>query len=281
MNNNIEQEVVKDCPLLFKMYGRPMNETCLSFGFECNEGWHSAIANTCRDIEVWNNLLYPKYRVRIQAAQIKEKFGTLRFYYDVVVDSNAFIVKTTDILTKIVDWFSYSKRFDYKVKRIYDIEPSEKIEKTEISKEEYDKHVKHNNVSVEEIDGKYFRLDKIYNCGKFHYVPTKHKIAWKIKNCFVWLRSRLSGSFIKDNAETRNVLSYLDNIARRYINDLEHECESICEFCGRTIGTDWSPKCQTVGWIKYICQDCAEKKEINYYMNGKLYKKERTSNDNS
>jgi hypothetical protein len=99
----IEKNIVKDCPILFKMYGRPPHETCMSFGFECNEGWHQEIANTCRELEMYNNLIYPKYRVRIQADQIKEKFGTLRFYYSIERDPSRFLTYLANKFTKIAD----------------------------------------------------------------------------------------------------------------------------------------------------------------------------------
>lgn len=272
MKNNTEQNVVKACPILFKMYGRPMHETCLSFGFECNEGWHQEIASTCRELEMYNNLIYPKYRVRIQADQIKEKFGTLRFYYSIIVDPNKFITFVRNIFVKISDWFSNTKRFDYKVKRVIDIEPYEYDKEYEITKQEYDDILK-NSISktIIEKDGKYFDIIHCKNYGTYHYEATKHKFAWKVNNFCKLISAKLNAIGIPNNIYTDNAIEFLDRRANTLIRQLEINCESICEFCGKPIGTNWSPKCQTTGWIKYLCEDCAKKGEAEYFKNKKKY----------
>lgn len=275
---SVEQEIVHNCPLLFKMYGRPMNETCLSFGFECNKGWHNAIADACKEIETYNNIIYPKWRVRIQADQIKEKFGTLRFYYSVVVDPNPFLVKLSDIFASIYYKFTYGK-IDYRLNKKYDIEPSKYNTTEELSKEEYEKQQKNKykpcNVTLKEEDGKYFRIENVTNYGRWHYEPTKHKIIWKFKECCNKLRYIINGRCIKTNAYTDNAIEFLDRRASYIIRNLEKECENICEFCGKTIGTKWSPSCCTTGWIRYICEDCAKESEFNYIKNGELWHKNK------
>lgn len=51
----------------------------MSWGFECGDGWHDVIHNLCVDIMSYcNSTGYPVPR----AAQVKEKYGTLRFYVD-------------------------------------------------------------------------------------------------------------------------------------------------------------------------------------------------------
>jgi hypothetical protein len=61
-------------------------------GFATGSGWYPLIETLCFNIQShidWNNNMaekYPdmKYKAikQVQVAQIKEKFGTLRFYYD-------------------------------------------------------------------------------------------------------------------------------------------------------------------------------------------------------
>ncbi len=47
---------------------------CLSYGFECGDGWNELIWRLCEDIEKLN----PGEKFRV--FQVKEKFGGLRFY---------------------------------------------------------------------------------------------------------------------------------------------------------------------------------------------------------
>lgn len=293
MNNKketIESEVVKDCPILFRMRYRPMTETCMCWGFECNEGWHRAIADTCRELEILNNYYYSKYRVRIQADQIKEKFGTLRFYYSIEQDPNIFIQYISNIFEKIYD--KLSKTVDYKMTRITVVEPSKYNETVEITKKEYNKEKNNNytNYSVKKENGKYYKTTIIHSLGKYKFVPTKHKVLWFFENLCYNIKNKLKYSFLKDTANVRNSKITLDRKVNTIIRKLEHECETICENCGKTIGTEWSPTCTTTGWIKYICVDCAEKLDVNYYKNGKLWRgtkklindkttKKKTTND--
>ena len=63
----------------------------------------------------------------------------------------------------------------------------------------------------------------------------------------------------------------LDELASKHIKKAVEECENICEECGKSIGYDWSPRCTTIGWISYICKDCADKRSENYEMNGEIW----------
>lgn len=275
-SRSIEQETVKNCPLLFKMYRRPMNETCISFGFECGEGWHDAIANACKEIETYNNIIYPRWRVRIQADQIKEKYGTLRFYYSIVVDPNPFFTKLYDFLTAMHDRLAISK-IKFNLVKHYDIEPFEYETTNELTKEEYERRAnsrhKASNVTFKEEDGRYLEIARIKNYGKWHYEPTKNKFLWKMKEWCNKFRFLIRISCVKSNLYTSNAIEFLDRRASCIIRDLEKECTGICEQCGNPIGTSWSPSCQTTGWIEYLCEDCAKKSERNYYKNGELWNK--------
>lgn len=62
-----------------------------AFGIECGDGWYEVIRGLCRDItDAYEQAGLP---VDVQIFQIKEKYGTLRFYqscckemYDIVED---------------------------------------------------------------------------------------------------------------------------------------------------------------------------------------------------
>ena len=68
-----------------------MMETAMCWGFEHGDGWYQIIDSLCGNIQHhidWNNKNFEKgytqYKQvpQVVASQVKEKFGTLRFYYD-------------------------------------------------------------------------------------------------------------------------------------------------------------------------------------------------------
>ena len=76
-------------PILFQNKDKPMTETCMCFGIECPKGWYYILEQLCTELEYSNMESVAKWGMAIVAEQVKEKFGTLRFYFDVRnVDSN-------------------------------------------------------------------------------------------------------------------------------------------------------------------------------------------------
>ena len=65
-----------DFPALFRGRFRPITENLMGFGFECGDGWFSLIHSLCAQIAAHakSNKLHPL------AVQVKEKYGSLRFY---------------------------------------------------------------------------------------------------------------------------------------------------------------------------------------------------------
>lgn len=66
-------------PKMFKNRFKPMTETCMCWGFDIGPGWYKIIEETCGKLQ----LLSDAFGLQAVAAQIKEKFGTLRFYFDI------------------------------------------------------------------------------------------------------------------------------------------------------------------------------------------------------
>ena len=66
-------------------------------------------------------------------------------------------------------------------------------------------------------------------------------------------------------------MELLDKLHQNILRDAEKACYSVCEECGGAIGHKWSPRCQTTGWITYICQDCANSHKTDYYMNDEVW----------
>lgn len=85
MKPELEQQLIEKYPFLSRDLesrdenGRISNIYC-AFGFEHGSGWYSVIDGLCSELVS----VYEKYGIPIdiRPAQIKEKFGGLRFYYD-------------------------------------------------------------------------------------------------------------------------------------------------------------------------------------------------------
>lgn len=85
MKLELEQQLVSKYPNLFKQYRGDVRETCMAFGIECGDGWYHLIDILCGAIQGevdWVNRIWPEYNFSCCAAQVKEKLGGLRFYYE-------------------------------------------------------------------------------------------------------------------------------------------------------------------------------------------------------
>jgi hypothetical protein len=83
MNNELELKLVEKYPKIYSQYGGDMKETCMHWGFEHRDQWYDLINVLSAKIQNYidwkerNNTPIPQ----VVAEQVKEKFGTLRFYY--------------------------------------------------------------------------------------------------------------------------------------------------------------------------------------------------------
>jgi hypothetical protein len=96
MKTELQNELFLKYPKLYVQRYRPHTETLMCFGFACGDGWHTILDNLSAQIQDRIDYLnaegshsYNKSRlsddhvpVRLEACQVKEKYGTLRFYYD-------------------------------------------------------------------------------------------------------------------------------------------------------------------------------------------------------
>lgn len=79
MNRKEFEELLKnECPILFENLGDKKSRSPIGWGIECWEGWFPIILETSKRIEELNQT----QNLNIKAAQVKEKFGGLRFYLD-------------------------------------------------------------------------------------------------------------------------------------------------------------------------------------------------------
>jgi hypothetical protein len=73
MKQELELQLVKKYPSLFRDYGGDMMKTCMAWGCECGDGWFKILDNLCENLSKYPDVVL---------AQVKEKFGTLRVYID-------------------------------------------------------------------------------------------------------------------------------------------------------------------------------------------------------
>lgn len=91
-----QEEIIKKYPRLFVNASKSPQESCMSFGIECDNGWMDIIDNICNFLNnnKWSTgtnltnkdgkLVFVKYEYpTVIFDQIKEKFGTLRIYYHI------------------------------------------------------------------------------------------------------------------------------------------------------------------------------------------------------
>lgn len=82
-NASMGEEFMARFPILFQERKKPMSETCMCWGCAVPLGWYHILEQLCTVLEFYNIDIGKKYHLAIVAEQVKEKFGTLRFYYRV------------------------------------------------------------------------------------------------------------------------------------------------------------------------------------------------------
>jgi hypothetical protein len=84
MNAENTTYLINTYPMLYLGHQSPLTENLMCFGFDCGDGWFNIIDDLSKKIEAYN-VANAEYDPCI-AAQVKEKYGTLRFYVNSVTD---------------------------------------------------------------------------------------------------------------------------------------------------------------------------------------------------
>jgi hypothetical protein len=93
MKKELELKLKEDFPILYAdLYG-DMRQTCMTWGFGHGNGWHDLIRNLSVNLTEEINKLPEEERHLCKASQVKEKYGTLRFYMN----------HTTDEMDKLIN----------------------------------------------------------------------------------------------------------------------------------------------------------------------------------
>ena len=83
MKQELDNQLCEKYPKIFADRHKPMTETCMCWGFECGAGWYNILDQLCNNIQHYIDWKNRKEEIvpQVVAEQVKEKFGTLRFYY--------------------------------------------------------------------------------------------------------------------------------------------------------------------------------------------------------
>lgn len=273
--NKAKSDALTNCRFLYTGRSKPMTESLMCFGWECPDTWNEILRDLSYQLEELNIRYYPKYKTRIEAVQVKEKFGTLRFYYDLHVDPPSFAQCWSNMADRMSRFLDCGNRFKYKT--VEDSPRHVSHEVKEISKERYDKAEKgkYKCVNVDyQVEGlRYFEVVHHDMYAITHQVPTKHRLRYKFMLLMRRLAVRLDVRHSwKQSPEQKIIVNIMGAEADRLISSAETKTEHVCSACGVEIGYDTRhPACETTGWISYLCRRCAAEHTGNYVMNGKLY----------
>lgn len=78
-------------PVLFKDRNLPMSETCMCWGFDMGKGWYYTLDQLCRRLDQ----ICKVTGIKVIFDQIKQKYGSGRFYYH--LDTSSLIIKEEDV----------------------------------------------------------------------------------------------------------------------------------------------------------------------------------------
>ena len=77
MKSELQKKLYKNYPKIFIQKNKSMKETAMCWGIECGDGWYWLIDNLCRQLQ-WD--IDRNKQPQLEAVQVKEKYGSLRFY---------------------------------------------------------------------------------------------------------------------------------------------------------------------------------------------------------
>ena len=77
MRKELDELLCTRYPQIFAERNRSIAESCMGFGFACGDGWFTLVDTLCARLQFETDR---NGAPQVVAAQVKEKFGGLRFY---------------------------------------------------------------------------------------------------------------------------------------------------------------------------------------------------------
>ena len=257
----LKARVREDCRILY-----PGGKPC----WECGIGWADALAKLSYKIECANRLFSRNFRVHAEADQVKEKFGGLRFYYTVHRDAPPIIKRLGGFLRKFAD--IVLRKADFRTKRVTIKPATVTIKCEELPPPSLSDNSMYAGKLLEAPDGFRCLLNKVHQYEVSKQVPTRLRPLWHIAYACYKVESWLLDLYFANLNRQIIGMEALEDFIEKAIKEAEDACYSTCEECGNSIGTNYSPRCETLGWITYICERCAKKRGVKYQKGNDIYK---------
>lgn len=102
MSPDLERRLVEKYPKLYAGCSEPPIRSLMAFGFECDDGWFDLIEALSAHLTSLAEELStrePKFGGSFMASQVKEKYGTLRFYVGPCTDEGHAIIHFAESLS--------------------------------------------------------------------------------------------------------------------------------------------------------------------------------------
>ena len=111
MNEELDKILCEKYPKIFRDRSKSMQDSCMHWGFEHGDGWYNIIEAACRNIqnhvdwkrkqEPYASMSHDEFDEIHQpiAAQVKEKFGGLRFYVDNADDYTSGVIAMAESMS--------------------------------------------------------------------------------------------------------------------------------------------------------------------------------------
>ena len=96
MKKEFDEQLVKNYPNLYRKRYNSMADTCMCWGFECGDGWWNIINELSAGLEAEILKLPEEERQYCTAEQVKEKYGTLRFYMSSETDAMSALIRIAE-----------------------------------------------------------------------------------------------------------------------------------------------------------------------------------------
>ena len=83
MKQELQEKLFEKYPVIFRQKDLPMQQTCMCWGICTGDGWYNIVDMLCHAIKhhvEWKQKKDEPVQ-QVEATQVKEKFGGLRFYY--------------------------------------------------------------------------------------------------------------------------------------------------------------------------------------------------------
>jgi hypothetical protein len=99
MSPDIEQKLLQKYPTIFADHSAPPTVSLMCFGFECGDGWFDLLDTLCAQLSVLPLDKSSDDRIGLRAFQVKEKYGTLRFYVDSASDTAFALIEFAEAMS--------------------------------------------------------------------------------------------------------------------------------------------------------------------------------------